>query len=490
MQAAQRSPTDIVLFGAKGDLAIRKLIPSLFNLYYRKRIHPKCRLFAISRTVLSSKEYHQLIFDNTDIPLLKDPAAREAWKRFTDRIYYIPLDAMSSKGYQALMQGINNAPAAERRLFYLATDSSLYANICMALQAMKLINEHSSVVLEKPIGHDIQSAKDINEVVAKYFDESHTFRIDHYLGKETVQNLFVLRFANPLFEFQWNYQFIDHIQITIAETIGVEQRANFYENVGAMRDMLQNHLLQLLCIIAMEPPINDKADSIRDEKLKVLRALRPIKPELFARQVIRGQYAASLADQPYSVAYTEEDGVAQDSTVETFVAIKARIDNWRWAGVPFYLRTGKKLAQRCCEIVVQFKPIPHSMFESFNASTQPNKLIIRLQPEESIRLKICSKEAGTGMNIKSTELNLSPTQNSDRVLPDGYERLLDDALNGKTTLFMRRDELEAAWLWVDPIVNYCTGNHHVPEPYAAGSWGPPSSTLLLARDGRLWHEMS
>lgn len=490
MQAAQHSASDIVLFGAKGDLAIRKLIPSLFNLYYRKRIHLECRIFAVSRTLLSSKEYRNLIFKNANIVSLKEPAGREAWKRFTDRIHYIPLDASASDGYSALVERMNKSPAPQRRLFYLATDSGLYANICMALQVNKLINKHSYIVLEKPIGRDIQSAKVINEVVAQYFDEGHTFRIDHYLGKETVQNLFVLRFANPLFEFQWNYQFIDHIQITIAETVGVEERAGFYENVGAMRDMLQNHLLQLLCIIAMEPPINDKADSIRDEKLKVLRALRPIKPELFARQVIRGQYTESVNDRSRSVSYTQEKGVSPDSTVETFVAVKARIDNWRWAGVPFYLRTGKKLAQRCCEIVVQFKSIPHSMFESFNAATQPNKLIIRLQPEESIRLKICSKETGTGMNIKSTELNLSPSHTSDRVLPDGYERLLDDALNGKTTLFMRRDELEAAWQWVDPIVHYCTENHHVPEPYNAGSWGPPSSTLLLARDGRLWHEMS
>lgn len=482
--------TDIILFGAKGDLATRKLMPALFNLYCNNRIHPESKIIGVSRTQLSSKEYRQLLIKNAKFNSAHKLLNKTQWKKFADQIHYIPYDAQKSEGYHQLGNLLTQNKFNHKRLYYLATDSSLYPHICRELHQQQLINDQSSIVLEKPIGHDLQSAQNINRVVEQYFSEDRTFRIDHYLGKETVQNLFALRFANPLFEFQWNYQFIDHIQISIAESIGVEGRAEFYENVGALRDMVQNHLLQLLCIIAMEPPVSLEPDAVRDEKVKVLKALRPIKPESFTRNVIRGQYGESNPDSPRAIAYTSEIGVAKDSRIETFIALKARIDNWRWAGVPFYLRTGKRLPERCCEIVVQFKAIPHSIFESFSAPTHPNKLVIRLQPEESIGLEICLKDPGSGMNIITQDLNLSPTQKPDRAIQDAYERLLEDAINGNTMLFMRKDELEAAWQWIDPIEQYGSDKEHNPELYPAGTWGPSSSTLMLAKDGRLWHEIS
>ncbi|MEE3159283.1 MAG: glucose-6-phosphate dehydrogenase, partial [Pseudomonadota bacterium] len=376
------------------------------------------------------------------------------------------------------------------RLYYMATGSDLYTPVCKGLHDAGLIQSQSKIVLEKPIGHDLDTAQAINDTVAEYFKEKQIYRIDHYLGKETVQNLMVLRFANSLFESQWNQNYIDHIQITISEQLGVEQRAGFYEHVGAMRDMFQNHLLQLLCITAMEPPAKLEPDAVRDEKVKVLKALKPITGTAINENVVRGQYDSGVAEGKPVPRYRDEPGVHHKSLTETFISAKVEIDNWRWAGVPFYLRTGKRLAERACEIVVQFKEIPHSIFPLQHKNTMANKLIFRLQPDEGVRLMLCEKRVGPGMNVRPMNLSLNPSNQRQTRVPEAYERLLFDALSGNATLFLRDDELLEAWRWVDPIIKHWEEQEQRPEPYTAGSWGPAAATLLLARDGRLWDENS
>ena len=344
--------------------------------------------------------------------------------------------------------------------------------------------------MEKPIGNDLQTGMAINRRVAEFFSEEQIYRIDHYLGKETVQNLLALRFANSIFEHQWNQRYIDHIQITISETVGVEQRAGFYEGTGALRDMLQNHLLQLLCMTAMEPPASMDAEAVRDEKVKVLQALKPIEGADILDNVVRGQYEEGISDGNMVPRYKDEPGVSADSCTDTFVALKAEIDNWRWAGVPFYLRTGKRLAARSCEIVVQFKEVPHSIFEMQHKKTMANKLVFRLQPDEGVRLQLCEKRVGNHMQVRPMILSLNEASMNKKRVPDAYERLLADAINLNPTLFLREDELMTAWTWVDPILEHWHASDQRPDGYGAGSWGPAASTLLLAKDGRLWEESS
>jgi len=360
--------------------------------------------------------------------------------------------------------------------------------MCEQLFANGLISDKSSIVLEKPIGNDLETGMAINSRVSEFFPEDKIYRIDHYLGKETVQNLLALRFANSIFEHQWSQRYIDHIQITISETVGVEQRAGFYEGTGAMRDMLQNHLLQLLCMTAMEPPATMAPESVRDEKVKVLKALKPIEGTDIAEYVVRGQYEKGVADGEMVVRYRDEPGVDAESTTDTFVALKAEIDNWRWAGVPFYLRTGKRLAERACEIVVQFKEVPHSIFEMQHKKTMANKLIFRLQPDEGVRLQMFEKRVGNQMQVQPMILSLQEAGDSKKRVPEAYERLLADALNLNPTLFLREDELKTAWTWVDPIIQSWVQSDQQPDSYSSGSWGPAAATLLLAKDGRLWEE--
>jgi glucose-6-phosphate 1-dehydrogenase len=494
-------PFELVIFGGLGDLALRKLFPALYLLELDKRL-PQGKIIAVGRrsldieTVISKVK--QAVFNYVDSPY-QDEAC---WQSFTARLSYVCLDVQQPEAYQSLVDEVEDS--CPNRLFYLATASFLYADIVAHLHGSQLIQVSSKVVLEKPIGHDLASAKDINQSVAEYFDESQIYRIDHYLGKETVQNLMVLRFANSIFESQWNQQFIDHIQISISESLGVEKRAGFYEQVGAFRDMMQNHLLQLLCIVAMEPPAKMEPDAVRDEKVKVIKALRPIEGKDILDKVIRGQYGQGVSEGKPVPSYREEEGVDSQSQTETFVAMKVEIENWRWAGVPFYLRTGKRLGERACEIMVQFKEIPHSIFSIQHKETMANKLIFRLQPDEGIRLQLCEKKLGSGMNVRPMTLSLNPdnpsqdfmkTQSSSfergnksiRV-PEAYERLLFDALAGNPTLFLRDDELMQAWDWVDPILAAWQESESAPEPYTAGSWGPAAATLLLAKDGRLWNE--
>jgi glucose-6-phosphate 1-dehydrogenase len=330
----------------------------------------------------------------------------------------------------------------------------------------------------------------INSRVSEFFSEEQIYRIDHYLGKETVQNLLALRFANSIFEHQWNQRYIDHIQITISETVGVEQRAGFYDGTGAMRDMLQNHLLQLLCMTAMEPPATMAPEAVRDEKVKVLQALKPIEGSDISEYVVRGQYESGMTDNKAVPRYRDEPGVDPDSSTDTFVAVKAEIDNWRWAGVPFYLRTGKRLAERTCEIVIQFKEVPHSIFEMQRKKTMANKLTFRLQPDEGVRLQMFEKRVGPKMQVQPMALSLQDGEEKGKRVPEAYERLLADALNLNPTLFLREDELMTAWQWVDPIIQNWVQSGQRPDGYSAGSWGPAAATLLLARDGRLWEENS
>ena len=494
-------PYELVLFGGLGDLALRKLFPALYLLELDKRL-PQGRIIAIGRKRLTTNEViakvKQAVFSHIDGQFQSEGC----WQRFEGRLSYVCMDLQQADAYQALTLELEKT--CSNRLFYLATASFLYADIVSNLHANQLIEPTTKVVLEKPIGHDLASAKDINKSVSGYFEESQIYRIDHYLGKETVQNLMVLRFANSIFESQWNQQYIDHIQISISESLGVEKRAGFYEKVGAFRDMMQNHLLQLLCIVAMEPPSKMEPDAVRDEKVKVIKALRPIEGKDIFDKVIRGQYGPGVSEGLPVSGYRDEEGVDTQSQTETFVAMKVEVENWRWAGVPFYLRTGKRLGERACEIVVQFKEIPHSIFSMQHKETMANKLVFRLQPDEGIRLQLCEKKIGSGMNVRpmtlslnpdnpsqefmnSQSLNYTPSANSVRV-PEAYERLLFDALASNPTLFLRDDELMQAWDWVDPILAAWLRSENAPEPYTAGTWGPAAATLLLAKDGRLWNE--
>ena len=352
-----------------------------------------------------------------------------------------------------------------------------------------MIGDQDRVVLEKPLGINLQTAQQINQEVAQHFQERQIYRIDHYLGKETVQNLMVLRFGNAIFEPLWRTPYIQSVQITVAETVGVGTRAGFYDEAGAMRDMVQNHLLQLLCIVAMEPPISLKDDDVRDEKLKVLRSLRPMDLTSTRRDTVRGQYTAGVADSAAVKGYLEEENVPPDSKTETFVALRAHIDNARWAHVPFFLRTGKRMQTRRSEIIIQFAEQPFSMF-GLQPSHQPNRLIISLQPEESIRLSMMVKEPGSGMQMHPVELSLDLQESSHKRRADAYERLLIDVIKGRLTHFMRRDELEAAWTWVDPIMQAWAELQEKPRPYPAGSWGPAASSALMARENLSWHEES
>ena len=480
-------PFELVLFGGLGDLALRKLMPALFLLQRDGRL-PGGRILAVTRKALEVDEFKSMIEGALKRHVAKEYLEREAMDAFLAKVESFTLDVTDASGYAAMAKALSKDNV--NRLFYMATGSDLYTPVCAGLHKAGLICAQSKIVLEKPIGHDLPTAQAINDTVAKYFDERQIYRIDHYLGKETVQNLMVLRFANSLFESQWNQHFIDHIQITISEQLGVEQRAGFYEQVGAMRDMFQNHLLQLLCITAMEPPAKLEPDAVRDEKVKVLKALKPITGSAINENVVRGQYDSGVADGKPVPRYRDEPGVHPKSLTETFIAAKVEIDNWRWAGVPFYLRTGKRLAERACEIVVQFKEIPHSIFPLQHKNTMANKLIFRLQPDEGVRLMLCEKRVGPGMNVRPMNLSLNPSNQRQTRVPEAYERLLYDALTGNATLFLRDDELIEAWRYVDPILSQWQEQEQRPEPYTAGTWGPAAATLLLARDGRLWDENS
>lgn len=475
-------PFDLVIFGGTGDLAVRKLLPALFHRFLDDQIPANSRIIGVAREPTDDEGYRQQVRET-----LKETCDGSKLDAFLDQLSYRPLDARKDGGWDEFAELIKQQ-TDHVRVFYLSTSPNLFVDICTRLGAQGLNQGASRVVLEKPIGRDLASANEINDAVGRFFSESQTFRIDHYLGKETVQNLLALRFGNALFEPLWNSAHIEHVQITVAETVGVGHRAGYYDNSGAMRDMLQNHMLQLLCMVAMEPPSSLAPDTVRDEKLKVLNALLPI-DESNARQLtVRGQYRAGVAEGASVPGYPEELGNTKSHT-ETFVALKAEIGNWRWAGVPFYLRTGKRLPERVSEIAVTFKPVPHSIFAKAPGKLERNRLVLRLQPDEGVKLWLTIKDPGPGgLRLRHVPLDMSFAEAFGVRQPDAYERLLLDVVRGNPTLFMRRDEVEAAWHWADPILAAWEASGEAPRPYAAGSWGPSAAVALIERDGRTWHE--
>lgn len=481
------SPTDIVIFGGNGDLALRKILPGLYYRYRDGQLPENSRIVGVGRAAQAhDNEYLEKVKKACEDHVAKADFELAAWKRFAERIHYTVVDADDGKTYAHLTKFFEGNSHLVR-VFYLSTPPDVFGAICRNLHQAGLVTPDSRVVLEKPIGHDLESFRAINNEVLKYFEERQVYRIDHYLGKETVQNLMILRFANNLFEKVWNSGAIDHVQITVAESLGVEARARYYDKYGALRDMVQNHLLQLLCLVAMEPPPKMEPNILRDEKLKVLRSLRLFTLHDAARDTIRGQYRAGASGGKAVMGYAEDLG-QKSSDTETFVAVKAHVDNWRWSGVPFYLRTGKRMPERFSEIVVQFRPVPHQIFPD-QGDIYTNKLIIRLQPDESIRLEMITKVPGPGgYRLKPVHLNLSLSEAFKDRTPDAYERLLMDVVRGNPTLFMRSDEVEAAWVWAESILRGWEENKQKPKSYIAGSWGPADATALMAQDGRRWYE--
>ncbi|WP_288253493.1 glucose-6-phosphate dehydrogenase [uncultured Hydrogenophaga sp.] len=478
------APLDLVIFGGAGDLSLRKLLPALYMAHLHKTLPDDTRIVALGRHAWDRAAFTAFIDDKVRGFIASDALDAAAWQGFVQRLVYVSLDATRPEDFAALGQALR---ANVDRVYYLATAPTLFTTICAHLHGAGLVDPRSRVVLEKPLGHDLASARAINDEVAKYFSESQTFRIDHYLGKETVQNLMVLRFGNAIFEPLWRSPSIKSVQITVAESVGVGSRAGFYDGTGALRDMVQNHLLQLLCIVAMEPPVSLEPDAVRDEKLKVLRSLRPMTVADVARDTVRGQYTAGNVGGERAVGYLQEDNVPAGSDTETFVALRAHINNWRWANVPIFLRTGKRLAERRSEIVVEFAPLPYSLFP--DAPRQPvNRLLIRLQPEEHVQLQMMAKQPGSGMKLRPVALDLDLQSALAGRRAEAYERLLIDVIKGRLTHFMRRDELEAAWTWVEPIIDGWKSLGEKPRAYAAGSWGPAASSALMAREDSTWSE--
>ncbi|WP_425086795.1 glucose-6-phosphate dehydrogenase [Stappia sp.] len=478
-------PFDLIVFGATGDLAHRKLLPALYHRDLDGQIPEDARIGACSRRDMSDEDYRS--FAEEAVREHVDDIEASALARFLARLSYLAVDAAGTRGWPELakvLEGRENVV----RAFYLAVSPDFFGTICERIGEYGLATDLARIVIEKPIGKDGASARALNAAIGEVFREDQIFRIDHYLGKETVQNLMALRFGNALFEPLWNAAHIDHVQITVAESLGVEGRAGYYDTAGAMRDMVQNHILQLLCLVAMEPPESMNADSVRDEKLKVLKALKQMDAETASKATVRGQYRAGASAGGAVRGYLEELDDPTSQT-ETFVAIKAEIANWRWANVPFYLRTGKRLAARVSEIVVQFRPIPHSIFEAEAGEISSNRLVIRLQPDEGVRMQIMIKDPGPGgMRLRQVPLDMSFATAFKVRNPDAYERLIMDVIRGNQTLFMRRDEVEAAWAWVDPILEDWATLKDLPKGYTSGTWGPSAAIALIERDGRTWFE--
>ncbi|MFT8778258.1 MAG: glucose-6-phosphate dehydrogenase [Gluconacetobacter liquefaciens] len=480
---------DYIVFGATGDLTMRKLLPALYYRYRDGQIPDQSRIVGTARSPLSRADY-QGRAEKALTEFVKPADFDEATaRRFLDLIHYVSLNgAEADSTWPALQNLLTEAPEDRIRVYYLATAPGLYGQICENLSSHGLVTEQSRVVLEKPIGTDLESADAINDHVGRHFPENHIFRIDHYLGKETVQNLIALRFANPVFERLWSSDAIDYVQITAAETVGVESRGPYYDKSGALRDMIQNHLLQVLCLVAMDPPGSLEADSLRNEKLKVLRALRPIAPDDVATFTVRGQYARGrTADGTTLPSYLEDLGEDATSDTETYVAIRAEIHSWRWGNVPFYLRSGKRLAEKCSEIVIQFKAAPWSIFPG---KPRANRLLIRIQPDEGVTLSVSTKDPTPtdSLALRPADINIAFEKAFGTRYPDAYERLLLDVVRGDPILFIRRDEVEAAWRWIDPILRGWAENKAPLHTYPAGSWGPEAARALLAQDGHAWHE--
>ncbi|MGB3386992.1 MAG: glucose-6-phosphate dehydrogenase [Pseudaminobacter sp.] len=479
-------PFDFIIFGGTGDLAERKLLPALFQRQQAGQFCEPTRIIGASRSKMTDEDYRGFARKAISEHVKAEEIDAGQLDRFVERLSYVAVDAVSGSGFSDLKEAIGDSKCI--RAFYLAVAPALFGDISAHLKEQGLVTPDSRIVMEKPIGRDLLSARALNDQIGKVFSEQQIFRIDHYLGKETVQNLMALRFANALYEPLWNSAHIDHVQITVAETVGLEDRLTYYDKAGALRDMMQNHMLQLLCLVAMEAPASMEADAVRDEKLKVLRSLRRINGNEAPRVTVRGQYRAGASANGPVKGYLEELG-NKESTTETFVALKAEIGNWRWAGVPFYLRTGKRLATRVSEIVIEFKPIPHSIFEESAGNISANQLVIRLQPDEGVKQWLMIKDPGPGgMRLRHVPLDMSFAESFQERNPDAYERLIMDVVRGNQTLFMRRDEVEAAWAWIDPIHNAWDDSRQEAQGYTSGTWGPSASIALIERDGRTWHE--
>jgi len=481
----QPLPTfDLALFGGTGDLAMRKLLPALYRRLAAGQLTSDSRIIGVARSSLSREAYLAQVEASCKSHLGAEFDVKQ-WARFAELVTYCRVNAQSDEDFAKLCE-LQRGRDAHVRAYFLSTGPDLFAPTCEGLARHSLVTPLTRVVLEKPLGADRASAALIGQRVGAIFKEQQIFRIDHYLGRETVQNLMALRFGNTLFEPLWRRGRVRHVQITVVEDLGVERRAGFYDQTGALRDMVQNHLLQLLCITAMEPPATGDADAMRDEKLKVLRALRPLAGRDVLAKTVRGQYRAGAVRGQPVVGYLDEKDVPKTSTTETFVALKVEIDSWRWAGVPFYLRTGKRVQEKLSEIAITFEDVPHSIFERPDTPHALNRLVIQLQPDESITLSVLAKSPGEGMRLKPVDLSLDFSDAFKTRQLDAYERLLMDIVKGNLTLFVRRDEVDAAWGWIDPIREAWQQYDEAPKTYTAGSWGPAAASSLIGRDGFAW----
>ena len=480
---------DLILFGGTGDLVWRKIMPALLQAHRHGTLPPDGRIVGVAREDLSDAQYRELIKSRFDQVSLDKRPTSEEFDQFASGLSYLRMDLTNPTDYLTLRTKLAQRPA-DVVVMYLATAPNLFTTVCEQIAQAGMNSPETRVVLEKPLGHDLASNRAINLAVNRVLTENQIFRIDHYLGKPSVQNLFALRFGNALFEPLWRRETVANIQITIAEEIGIEKRGTFYDSTGALRDMVQNHALQLLCAIGMEPPISNHADAIRDEKLKVLRSLKRWTPESLRRDIVRGQYVAGVVNGQHEVAYRDEKGVKPQSNTETFVALRAEISNWRWAGVPFYIRTGKRMAAHDAHIEINFHPAPHTIFETpHGVLNAANRLVINLQPRDGLELHLMAQ----GLDCDQAKVSLAPVQldldfdkrfGSERV--GAYERLLLDVLAGRLNLFVRSDEQEEAWRWVEPIMQAWQDESSGPLPYTSGSWGPNAAASMIARDGYCW----
>ncbi len=476
---------DLVVFGATGDLAMRKIFPALYHRFIAHQMPADARIIGVARSDFNQEDFRKLVQENLQKFCPQSIKQDDNLQNFLNAIQYISIDVHGDKGWALLQQAMRADGDTDNNIvqaFYLSVNPSLFGIIATKLKQHNIANKQSRIIIEKPFGRDAASAKALNADLRKNFSEQQIYRIDHYLGKETVQNLMVLRFANALWEPLWNSTHIDHVQITVAESLDVAGRGEYYDKSGAIRDMVQNHLMQLLCLTAMEPPSRFHPDAVRNEKVKVIEALEPVAQT----DIVRGQYSGNDADDSYHQHVNNPD-----SMTESYIAMKVNIGNWRWAGTPFYLRTGKKLRSRCSEIAIIFREPPHMIFPKSNHQ-RANALIIRLQPNEKIDLHTMAKEAGLGgMRLTEAVLNMNfqDTINNPLDVQDAYERLIMDVIRGSQTLFMRDDEVEAAWEWVDPIIDGWQKANHRPIPYDAGSAGPEDALMLMHRDGRRWQEI-